>query len=208
MEKVIFFDIDDTLIETFGNSYLIFNKIANIYWFKIDKIDFIKKYIEWDYVNNINYFFDKYDNFENINTQYNKFKKKYRKKILVEKWFFEKLKYLWYKIWILTNWPKNKTYEKLNLIWLNTNDKLIFHWENLINKKPNSDLFLQILWEIWQTDEIIFVWDSIMDYLVTKWTNVKFFAVLTWYTSKKEFIENWLREKNIITHLSNLCNLI
>ena len=212
MNKYIIFDIDDTLVETFENSYAIFCEIAHFYnMLSINREEFLEQYMKWNFDNNIQHFFWWKDSLDNTKLLYNSIKKNLPKKKIINPQYFTKLLDWWYKIWILTNWPANKTVEKLNYLGITDLCSIIFHEWNMNHKKPNPEVFEDIYKAIGTKDiEIIYIWDALVDYSATKWNNIAFYAVLTWYTSKEEFLDLWLDESHVYSDvnylLSNLLN--
>ena len=58
MWKYLIFDIDDTLLETFMNSYSIFLALGKQYGIEnIDQNEFLGQYMWWDFDKNIEHFF-------------------------------------------------------------------------------------------------------------------------------------------------------
>ncbi len=206
MDKYIIFDIDDTLVETFENSYTIFCEVAHFYNMGIiNKKEFLEQYMKWNFDNNIKHFFWWKDTLENTKLLYNSIKKKILKKKFIDTQYFIKLLDSWYKIWILTNWPEIKTVEKLNYLGITELCSIIFHEWNMKHKKPNPEVFEDVYWVIWSRDvEIIYIWDALVDYFATKWKNIIFYAVLTWYTSKEEFVNSWLDESHVYSDVNCL----
>ena len=81
MWKYLIFDIDDTLLETFMNSYSIFLALGKQYWIvNIDQNEFLGQYMWWDFDKNIEHFFGEYDSVENAKQHYNELKKTMLKK--------------------------------------------------------------------------------------------------------------------------------
>ena len=206
MEKYIIFDIDDTLVETFINSYNIFCEMAKIYkcW-KIDQKEFLEQYMKWNFDNNLQHFFWKIISINKSKKLYEETKKKFQKKKLINTKYFEKLLKNWYKIWILTNWPEIKTNEKLKYLWVDKLCSIVFHEWNMQHKKPDSKVFDDIYSVIWTNKvSIIYIGDALVDYFATVNTNVTFYPVLTGYTTEQDFIEAGIDKTKIYKNINVL----
>jgi len=150
MWKYLIFDIDDTLLETFMNSYSIFLALGKQYWIEnIDQNEFLGQYMWWDFDKNIEHFFGEYDSVENAKQHYNELKKTMLKKKFIDVTYLEELAGLWYKYWVLTNGPEVKTIEKLDYLWIKDQCSVIFHSWNMQYKKPNPLVFTQVLEMLW-----------------------------------------------------------
>ena len=76
-------------------------------------------------------------------------------------------------------------------------------------KKPNPLVFTQVLKMLWvNPSDIIYVWDALVDYFAARDTWITFYAVLTWYTSKWEFIKEWLPKKFIYDDINLLLSFL
>ena len=206
MWKYLIFDIDDTLLETFMNSYSIFLALGKQYWIEnIDQNEFLGQYMWWDFDKNIEHFFGEYDSVENAKQHYNELKKTMLKKKFIDVTYLEELAGLWYKYWVLTNGPEVKTIEKLDYLWIKDQCSVIFHSWNMQYKKPNPLVFTQVL-EMLGVDayEIIYIWDALVDYYAARDAWVAFYAVLTWYTNTEDFIKEWLAEEFIYEDINSL----
>jgi FMN phosphatase YigB (HAD superfamily) len=210
MWKYLIFDIDDTLLETFMNSYSIFQELGKKYWINIiDQNEFLELYMWWNFDKNIEHFFWKFDNIENTKQQYNELKKTILKKKFIDVNYLDKLSWLWYKYWVLTNGPEIKTIEKLEYLWIKNKCSIIFHSWNMNYKKPNPLVFTQVLKMLWvNPSDIIYVWDALVDYFAARDAWITFYAVLTWYTSKWEFIKEWLPKKFIYDDINLLLSFL
>ena len=206
MWKYLIFDIDDTLLETFKNSYSIFLELGKEYWiYEIDQNEFLEQYMWWDFDKNIEHFFWKYDNVENAKKHYNEQKKTILKKKFIDVKYLDELSWIWYKYWVLTNGPEIKTIEKLEYLWIKNQCSVIFHSWNMKYKKPNPFVFTEVL-EILcvQPSDIIYVWDALVDYYAARDAWIAFNAVLTWYTSESDFIKAWLKKEFIYENINSL----
>ncbi len=201
MLYIIIFDIDDTLIETFNYSFNLFQKLAGT---PLDKNIFLQNYTQpnW-FEKNLQYFFPN-QNIEEIKLTYEKLKKTLPRKILINLDLFYNLKNRWFKFGILTNWPANKTTNKLKQIWFKENDfEIILHGGNLKYPKPNPKAFDPILTNF-PKNKIFYIWDSLDDFQAAKSANIQFRAVLTWIATKQDFQNSWLDEKNIFSDVNQV----
>ncbi len=210
MKNYIFFDIDDTLLFTSKNAYKkhcwICNKLglpntdkelyfsyygnktieemASIFIPSITVDEYLDLYVESSlYIK----YSPIYSNIKNI---------------------FSSLKWKWYEIWILTNWSSEKTNKKISVLWINDYCSYVFHGENLEYKKPDPKVFDQIFLSLWENFKLIYIWDSLEDYFSTIWKRIIFYAILTWYTQKENFINAWLSNKFIYKNINCLLPLL
>lgn len=206
MVKYLIFDIDDTLLETFMNSYLIFLELGKQYWIaSIDEQEFLWEYMLWDFDKNIEHFFWSYDSVDHAKMLYNEIKKKIKKRKFIDVEYLDKLYSIGYRFWVLTNGPELKTYEKLDYLWIKELCSVIFHAWNMKYKKPNPLVFKQVLEELKVgKGDIIYIWDALVDYYAARDADVPFYAVLTWYTTKQEFMDQKLSEEFIFQDINSL----
>lgn len=121
--------------------------------------------------------------------------------------YFTKIRTLGYLIWVLTNGDKEKTFSKLSKLNIDTYKDLcmILHSENMAYEKPDPRVFDYVFNKIWREyDDLIYVWDSIEDYKASRWAGVKFYWVLTWYTSKSEFVSHGLDPSKVLDNINDL----
>ena len=206
LQNYIIFDVDDTLLETFRNSYAIFCEIANFYqcW-KIDQQEFLEQYMKWNFSNNLIHFFGNIVSLDESTKIYEDFKKRFPKKKLINIQYLESLLKMGYKIWILTNWPELKTSDKLKYLWIDWLCSLVFHEWNIHYKKPESKVFNDVYSVIWTKKvSIIYIGDALVDYFATVNTNVMFYAVLTGYTTKGDFLKVGVDKTKIYENINIL----
>ncbi len=198
---LLVFDVDDTLLETFNHSFGIFEYMASK---KLDKEVFLENYKkENGFEKNLNYFFADKD-INQIKEQYISIKVKTDRKIFIDKKLFEQLKQRWYKFGILTNWPGNKTMEKLRQIWFKEGDfEIILHWDNLEYRKPDPRAFEQVL-EKFDGKEVVYIGDSLDDLRAAQGAGVKFIGVLTWLATLEDFKSNGISEEIIFSDVNKV----
>lgn len=82
---------------------------------------------------------------------------------------------------------------------------MVLHSENMAYEKPDPRVFDYVFNKIWREyDDLIYVWDSIEDYKASRWAGVKFYWVLTWYTSKSEFVSHGLDPSKVLDNINDL----
>jgi phosphoglycolate phosphatase-like HAD superfamily hydrolase len=111
-----------------------------------------------------------------------------------------------YNVGILTNWPRQKTLQKIAYLWWEAGSMvMVLHSENMAYEKPDPRVFDYVFNKIWREyDDLIYVWDSIEDYKASRWAGVKFYWVLTWYTSKSEFVSHGLDPSKVLDNINDL----
>lgn len=208
MDRIVTFDIDDTLIYTSKNAFHKTKKAGIILWFnELSWQKYISLFWRLSYEECIASFFP-WININDFNWVYNSLRNEFPYQVIP--WWLEIVLYLLelkYKVWILTNWPKDKTDLKLKAVLWDISDSIfsvVIDGDTLWqNKKPSWRAFEQILdWH--NPNNVIHVWDSLEDYLSALEAWVGFYWVLTWYTSKEEFLDKWLKQENILESIKEL----
>ncbi|MBS3150928.1 HAD family hydrolase [Candidatus Woesearchaeota archaeon] len=203
--KAIIFDVDNTLINT-GNisakAYISTAKELGLKQVSINKIKclfgipshvIIKKF--WPETG--------VKNFQEI--KHKKILSKKVKQIPGAKNIIRQL-YGKYKLGLLSSKTRVLMYPHLKQIGLSTNYfKFIYSADDVKFHKPNPKVFSKALNKLkLKRNEILYVGDSIYDFIATKKAKLNFTAVLTGHYRKKDFQRLGLKKENILNSINDL----
>src|SRR3989344_3912946 len=100
-------------------------------------------------------------------------------------------------------WPESKCKKFLSLSLKII--KIIYSCDDLKYSKPDPRVFSKALKKFnFKKNEILYVGDSIYDYIAAKRANLKFVAVLTGYHKRNEFQKLGLKSENILKSIKYL----
>lgn len=111
-----------------------------------------------------------------------------------------------YKLGLLSSKTRVLMYPHLKQINLSTKYfRFIYSADNVKFHKPNPKVFSKALNRLkLKRNEILYVGDSIYDFIATKKAKLNFTAVLTGNYKKKDFLKLGLKNENVLKSIKNL----
>lgn len=209
--KIVTFDIDDTLVFTFENAFQKTKEAWVIMWFPpLSMEQYLRYYWKLTYEECIANYFPWVDIGE-FNLLYTRLRDIFPYRPIP--WglpIIHLARKIRWSVWIITNGSEDKTYRKLQCIWIDGELLKIFrfvlHWDNLWNyKKPSSEAFSRVL-EEFDPKDITHIWDSPEDLWSARWAWVEFYGVLTGYTRREVFRKLDLDSSHILESVHSFKN--
>lgn len=203
--KAIIFDVDDTIIDFSKHVLPNYQKTAKELNLKFKSKASMARYFGTPLKNMIKAFWPKANKkkFETI-----ALKKIKKRKFKAIKGSVNTIKELHknYTLALLSSKSKILMYPHLKNVKLNKNlFKFIYSKEDVNHHKPNPKVFNKPLKKLkLKKEEILYVGDSIHDYIAAKKAGLNFVAVLTGSYKKSDFLKHNLNNNNILKSLKDL----
>lgn len=201
-KKLIIFDLDDTLVETYHLSFLKTSVIAKSYNENFNYDLFKKYYGKLTLEECVHIWFDKKIAPEVFRKHYNLLRHNYPYKGIGDvKKFLHSLSKK-FDIGIITNSTKDATEYKLSCLGLSSIEnlfKFVYHCENSIKPKPHPDQINFIIDQGRKRESICYIGDNARDFDFAKRAQIEFFGVLTGLETTEGFLKMGLKKERILT---------
>ena len=205
MRKLIFFDLDDTLVRTHEKAFEKTKVIAETFGKKIRVELFREHYSRCSFEECVRQWFDNEIDPVEFRKRYDKIRHQFPYEQVGDiAHLFQELSRT-YDVGIMTNSTRKGTEFKLSCIQLQTSYLVfVYHAGNSLAAKPFPEQIHHILSLGYTPEATTYVGDSINDLVFANNGEIRFYGVLTGITKREQFIAAGLPEEKI---LKDVCEL-